>query len=136
MDTTARTIPTPAATAAPRTPYDRAAFERALLASQARRDLRLLGLILAHAADAEGRLPVDGPQRVDSMCALARIDGKRVRVILRELELAGYLRRPNLHTWRNRGAARPIQLKIPAAAAAAAAAAARTEPEYPGEAER
>ncbi|MFG2515992.1 hypothetical protein [Streptomyces sp. NPDC048584] len=131
MDTNARTIPTPAAALAPREPFDRTAFERALLGSQLRRDLRLVGLILAHHADPVGHLPADGPQRVDSLCALARIDGKRIRVILRELELSGFMRRPNLHTWRDRLAARPIHLTIPAVTAAA-----RTEPEHPSEAAR
>lgn len=112
MDTTAR-IPTPAAAITPRLSYDRPVWEHALLASDLRRDLRLVGLVLAHHADPLGRLPVDGPQRVESLCALARIDGKRIRVILRELELSGFLRRPNLHTWRNRQAARPIQLTFP-----------------------
>lgn len=122
MDTTP-TIPTPA-TAAPRTSFDRAVWERTLLASELRRDLRLIGLIFSHYADGSGRLSMDGPQRIETLCALARIDGKRVRVILRELELSGYIRRPNLHTWRNRAAARPIVLTLPAAAA-------RTEPEQP-----
>lgn len=99
MDTT-RTIPTPAA-AAPRGSHDRAVWERTLLASELRRDLRLIGLILSHYADGSGRLPMDGPQRLET---------------LRELELSGYIRRPNLHTWRNRGSARPIVLTLPAAA--------------------
>ncbi|MGC4912705.1 hypothetical protein [Streptomyces albogriseolus] len=113
MDTT-RTIPTPAAVA-PRTSFDRAVWERTLLASELRRDLRLIGLIFSHYADDSGRLPMDGPQRLETLCELARIDGKRIRVILRELELSGYIRRPNLHTWRNRAAARPIVLTLPAA---------------------
>lgn len=124
MDTT-RTIPTPATAPAFRRPFDRAAWESTLLASDLRRDLRLVGLILAHHADATGRLPVDGPQRLESLCALAHINGDRIRVILRELEASGYLRRPNLHTWRNRDAARPITLTLPAAVAA------RTDPEHP-----
>lgn len=115
MDTT-RTIPT-TAPAAPRTGYERTVWERALLASELRRDLRLVGLILAHHATVDGRLPIDGPQRVESLCALAHINGKNIRVILRELECAGFLRRPNLATWRNRQASRPIALTLPATAA-------------------
>ncbi|PZG97824.1 hypothetical protein C1I97_25145 [Streptomyces sp. NTH33] len=129
MTTGTTAIPMPAAPV-PTAAYDRAVWERALLTSTVRRDLRLLGLILSHHADAAGCLPAGGIQHAESLCALMRMEGRKVRQALNELELAHFIRRPNLHTWPRRDIVRPITLTLPTVAAV------RTGPEHPGEAIR
>jgi hypothetical protein len=112
MDT--RTAPTPAAVP-PRPVFDRKAWERAVLDSDIRRDLRLVAFALAHHADPFGEIAPGGPQEVGRLARQTHVAGKQVRLGLNDLEQAGFIRRPNIHSWRRHNVVRPITLTFPAA---------------------
>lgn len=110
-----RTVPTPAALAPAAGVYDRDRWEQAVLDSSLQRSERQLALILAHHAGVSGRLPAGGGrQEAGHLAADMRLDAKRVRLAMSALELAGWIRRPDIHTWHPRSAVRPITLAFPA----------------------
>lgn len=123
MDTARTTIPTPAALASrasaaapvPAAGYDRAVWERAVLASDLSHDGRTVALVLAHHADADGHLPAGGAQSARHLASLTRRDARKVRLALNELELQHFIRRPSIHTWTNTERVRPVDLVLPAA---------------------
>lgn len=112
MDIT--TAPTPAALARPRHTYDRHLWEAAVLASSLQRLGRQLALTLAHHAGASGQLPAGGRHDAGHLAADLRLDTKRTRQTLNELEQAGWIQRPDIHTWEPRQMLRPITLTFPA----------------------
>lgn len=112
MDT--RTVPTPAALAPPRGTYDRHRWEAAVLASTLQRHTRQLALTLAHYAGPSGQLPAGGQHDAGHLSLAMALDAKRVRLALTELEQAGWLYRPDIHTWQPRHMLRPITLTFPA----------------------
>ncbi|MFM9628960.1 hypothetical protein ACKI10_15215 [Streptomyces galilaeus] len=126
-----RTAPTPAVLAPPRG-YDRDRWVNAVLASNLQRNQRHLALILAHRAGASGELPAGGKlQEAGHLAGDMHLDPKRVRLVLTELETAGWIRRPDIHTWSPGYMVRPISLVFPAAADAPGAD--RTEPAHTGQ---
>lgn len=131
---TTRPIPTPGDLAAahrpaPSSSYDRHRWEAALLAaSYLHRNARLLGLVLAHHAGASGHLPAGGVQHAGRLADEAGMSAKSARLSLHHLEMAGFIRRPDLATWQPKPLVRPITLTVPTPAQAAAAAAAVTPP--------
>jgi hypothetical protein len=124
---TTRAIPTPAALAAPLA-FDRFRWEEDVLSGELPFNARLVALVLAHCADAAGYLPADGPQNAHRVAERARLSAKQARVSLHQLEMAGYIRRPDIHTWQPRQIVRPVTLTRPAPAT-------RTEPAHPSGAE-
>ncbi|WP_329338549.1 hypothetical protein OG866_26985 [Streptomyces sp. NBC_00663] len=112
MDTTP--VPTPAALARPRGSYDRHRWEAAVLASGLQRLGRHLALTLAHLAGPAGQLPAGGRHDAGHLASVLRLDAKRVRLTLTELEQAGWIHRPDIRTWEPRQMLRPITLTLPA----------------------
>lgn len=110
----ARTTPTPAALAPPRGTYDRHRWEAAILASNLQRHGRQLALTLAHHAGASGQLPAGGRHDAGHLAADTRLDARRVRLALSDLEHGGWIHRPDIHTWEPRQMLRPITLTFPA----------------------
>ncbi|WP_435252065.1 hypothetical protein [Streptomyces tendae] len=114
---TAEAIPTPAALAPPRA-YDRARWEAAVLASDLHRNSRMVAFVLAHLADADGRLPAGGVQHAGRLAHLARITPKQARMSLMQLEVRHFIARPDIATWQPKGeVVRPISLETPAPSA-------------------
>ncbi|HET8969419.1 MAG TPA: hypothetical protein VFN19_00050 [Candidatus Nanopelagicales bacterium] len=112
MDTTARTIPTPAVLAtAPA--FDRFRWEQAVLSSHVHLNARMVALVLAHCAGTAGYLPPDGPQRVGRIAERARLTIRQVRVSLTQLEYAGLISRPDLEAWPLKKVVRPLTLTMP-----------------------
>ncbi|MFE6282458.1 hypothetical protein [Streptomyces sp. NPDC057877] len=98
--------------------YDRRRWERALLATRLpHQAARLLGWGLAHLADSSGYLPAGGPQNANLLGRTLRMSGKQVRMSLNQLEQAGLITRPDIHTWEPQDVVRPITLTLPAAPA-------------------
>jgi hypothetical protein len=106
--------------------YDRRAWESAVFASALHMPTRLIALLLAHHADASGHIPASGPQSAGRLARESGVSPKATRLALTKLELDGYIRRPDIHTWKAREV-RPITLALPASAAA------RTEPPHTGQ---
>lgn len=126
---TPRVIPTPAALAPPPRPaFDRFRWEEDVLASGLHPNARLVALTLAHCADAAGYLSADGPQNAHRLAERARLTAKQARVSLHQLEMAGFIRRPDIHTWEPKSIVRPVTLVRPATAT-------RSEPAHPSGAE-
>lgn len=131
-----RPIPTPAdlavahrrATAAdvPPEPYDRDAWEEAVFGSDLHMPTRLIALLLAHHAGAAGYIPAGGPQTAGRLARESGVSPKATRLALTKLEADGYVRRPDIHTWKAREV-RPVTLAVPAPGGA------RTEPPSTGE---
>jgi hypothetical protein len=119
--------PTPAVLAVlarpTRVPFDRKAWERALLNSGATHDERAVGLVLAHITDRYGELPAGGPQTAGHLARLTRLQDQRVRLAITALELKGFTTRPSIHTWPHQSLVRPLALSIPASPV-------RTEPAH------
>lgn len=106
-------------------PYDRARWEQAVLDDgDLHPHAKLLALVLAHHADASGHLPTGGPQHTARLARETGVSPKGTRLSLTGLELEGYLRRPDIHSWKGREV-RPISLALPTAAV-------RQEPPHPG----
>jgi hypothetical protein len=118
---------TPSPAAPPRPRYVRTSWERVLLNSGANHDHRIVGLVLAHLADAQGELPAGGPHSSAHLAHLSRLQKQRVRASLEALEDRGFMTRPDLGTWtqnpQRNSLVRPITLTLPAAAR-------RTEPAH------
>ncbi|MDX3033023.1 hypothetical protein [Streptomyces scabiei] len=125
MTRTADTAPSPARLAR-RTPavYDRAAWERAVMASGMHTSARLIALILAHHAGDRGVIPAGGPQDARLLAKDSGIEGKFVRISLTRLERSHFLTRPPIETWDETKGVRPVVLTIPAR---------RERPPHPGE---
>ncbi|MCZ4611842.1 hypothetical protein O3S80_50475 [Streptomyces sp. Lzd4kr] len=131
-----RAIPTPGdlarrrpATPLPQTkaPYDRRAWEAAVLAGKLPRAARHLAFVLAHHAGESGQLPAGGARHeAGHLAEDTRIDPRMVRRLLAELEIRGWISRPDAETWQPRSVVRPISLTLPRTAA-------RTEPPSTGE---
>jgi hypothetical protein len=109
-----RTAPTPSAPArtAP-VAYDRATWERAVMASGMHTSARLIALILAHHADAQGQIAAGGPQDARLLAQESGIEAKYVRVSLTRLERIHFISRPSIHTWEDKDAVRPVSLTMP-----------------------
>ncbi|MEW2636439.1 hypothetical protein AB0903_33585 [Streptomyces sp. NPDC048389] len=109
-----RPIPTPGDVAArPPLSYDRHGWERAIRYSQFKPDVRLVAMMLAHHADADGHIPsghalIAG--RLAKACGLRPDD--RVRGALGLLEKRGYLSRPRGERGPNI-LPRPVTLTLP-----------------------
>jgi hypothetical protein len=126
-DQATRPVPTPATIALPRRGFDRDRWVSAVLYSNLTRHDRLLALVLAHHAGVLGELPAGGDaQQAGHLARDMRLDAKRVRDALKALELAGWIRRPDIRTWQRKDLIRPITLTIPSPAA-------QTEPAHTGE---
>lgn len=126
---TPRVIPTPAALAPPPRPaFDRDRWEEDVLSSDLHPNARLVALTLAHCAGTSGYLPADGPQNAHRLAERARLSAKQARISLHQLEMAGYIRRPDIHTWQPRQVVRPVTLVRPVKAT-------RSEPAHPSGAE-
>ncbi|WP_411090822.1 hypothetical protein [Streptomyces sp. 049-1] len=111
MDT--RAVLTPAALAPPEG-YDRARWEAAVISSSLHRNSRIIAFVLAHLADADGRLPAGGVQHAGRLAHLARITAKQARMSLTQLESRHFIARPDIHTWEPQNAVvRPITLTVP-----------------------
>lgn len=124
MDT--RTVPTPRDIAPSHRAYDRKRWEAAVLASTLPRAARTVALVLAHHAGVSGQLPAGGVhQEAGHLAADARTDTRMVRRMLTELELRGWISRPDSRTWQPQSVVRPITLTHPDAAV-------RQEPPSPG----
>lgn len=120
-----RAIPTPAALAPPPRPaFDRSRWEEDVLASDLHPNARLVALTLAHCADAAGYLPADGPQNAHRLAQRARLTAKQARISLHQLEMGGFMRRPDIHTWQPKTIVRPVTLVRPVKAT-------RSEPAHP-----
>ncbi|MBD0837393.1 hypothetical protein [Streptomyces sp. TRM68416] len=103
------------APAAPASPFDRHRWEQALIATPLpHHAARMLGWGLAHVAGTTGHL---GPQEKGHLARTLRLSPKQIRLSLVQLEAAGLIRRPDVHTWQADGLTRPITLTLPAAAA-------------------
>ncbi|MBZ6259730.1 hypothetical protein KVH22_29885 [Streptomyces olivaceus] len=111
MDT--RAIPTPAALAPPEG-YDRGRWETAVLGSGLHRNSRVVALVLAHYADADGRLPAGGIQHTGRLVHLAKITPKQARLSITQLETQGFISRPDMATWEAKDVVRPVALVMPA----------------------
>lgn len=108
--------------------YDRHRWEEALLATELpHHAARVFGWGLAHLAGDTGRL-AGGATHADRLAEALRLTGRQVRLSLQQLETAGLISRPDIHTWQPRHLMRPITLTLPAEATP------RQEPAHTGEA--
>lgn len=132
-----RAIPSPAVLArAPRPPqprpvqepFDRDRWEGDVFSSELHANARLVAMTLAHCAGVSGYLPVDGPQNAHRLAERTNLSPKQVRISLHLLEMAGFISRPDIHTWQPKTLVRPVTLVRPAQAL-------RSEPAHPSEAE-
>lgn len=106
----------PAPVPARRTPYDRHAWEDAVLTASFHASVRQVALTLAHYADPAGRLPDGGMQHTGRMAGRTGLGPERVRNNMRALEKAGFLWRPERDP-ANGARVRPITLTMPGARA-------------------
>lgn len=113
---------TAAATAAAAA-YDRDAWQMAVFTSDLSTPAKLVALLLAHHAGTRGYLRAGGPQSEGRIAREAGVSARQARLALERLEADGYLRRPDVRTWKPRQI-RPAALTVPAAARA------RTEPPH------
>jgi len=136
-ETTTRRVPTPrdlAAAAArpgpraePPAPYDRQAWEEAVIASGLHVHARALALVLAHHAGESGHLPAGDLQHADRLAEHTGLTSRMTRISLQVLISEGYLVRPSMSSWDGRKGIRPVTLTLPPAGV-------RTEPPSTGEA--
>lgn len=104
-----------AALTAPAPVYDRYRWEAALIdADLPHHAARLLGWGLAHLAGEAGYL-APGTAPAGRLARRFRLSGKQIRLSLSQLEHAGLISRPDIHTWRPQDLIRPITLTLPAA---------------------
>ena len=116
-----RTAATPAAMASgrpgPARPapavYDRATWERAVMASGMHTSARLIALILAHHADDHGVIAAGGRQDAELLAEDSGIAGKYARISLTRLECTHFISRPPIETWDEAKGVRPITLRVP-----------------------
>lgn len=102
----------PEATAAA-LPYDRRAWERAVMSGgDLHSNARLVALVLAHHAGESGHVPAGHVQDARNLTRDCGMDGKYVRVSLTFLEELGYIARPSIHVWRE-PQPRPVTLVLP-----------------------
>jgi hypothetical protein len=109
-------------------PYDRDRWEGDVFSSELHANARLVALALAHCAGVSGYLPADGPQNAHRLADRLNLSPKQVRISLHLLEMAGFISRPDIHTWQPKTIVRPVTLVRPAPAT-------RSEPAHPSEAE-
>ena len=121
-----RAIPTPAVLAQPL--FDRARWEDDVFSSELPANARLIALALAYCAAPSGHLPAGGPQNANRLAERTRLSPKQARVGLHQLDMAGFIRRPSIHTWQYTDVVRPVTLVRPDKAT-------RSEPAHPSEAE-
>lgn len=135
-DALPRPIPTPADLARRRpapapvraaVPFDRSAWEEAVLASGLDMASRALAFALAHHADVSGRITGSSHLSADRLRGEAGLSQDQTTRAFEALHMARLIARPSRHTWDRARGRRPITLTIPPAAA-------RTEPPHTGEA--
>ncbi|MFM9594499.1 hypothetical protein ACKI1O_34565 [Streptomyces scabiei] len=106
----AATVPVPSAPARPEpAAYDRAAWERAVMASSMHSNCRLIAMVLAHHADEHGRI-TGGAQDAELLAQESGVQAKYVRISLNQLERRRYMRRPSIQDWPDDAGIRPITL--------------------------
>ena len=110
---TARSAQSSAAPMPPQPAYDRARFERAVIASNLHRGSRIVAFVLAHWADASGHLPAGGNQSTETLTHATGLSGKNVQLSLLHLERRGYLSRPDIRDWEYGRGTRPVTLSVP-----------------------
>ncbi|MCZ0996377.1 hypothetical protein O1L44_29985 [Streptomyces noursei] len=93
--------------------YDRATWERAVMASGMHTSARLIALILAHHADDQGVIAAGGRQDAHLIAQDSGIEAKYARISLTRLERTHFLRRPPIETWDEKNGVRPITLTVP-----------------------
>jgi hypothetical protein len=100
----------------PETAYNRHRWEQALIATPVpHHNALLLGWALAHVAGDAGYV-APGAGDAASLAGPARLTPKQVRLFLRQLEKAGLISRPDIHTWQSREVVRPLWLILPTGA--------------------
>lgn len=99
--------PTPA-------PYDRHAWEAAVMAASLHSNGRLVALVLAHHADEDGQIPAGGPQHAAQLAHDTGLQGRFARISLNTLEKEGLIWRPPIGDWEAREV-RPVTLTMPPA---------------------
>ncbi|MGW0599934.1 hypothetical protein ACWD11_22660 [Streptomyces sp. NPDC002776] len=127
----ARRRPAPAPALAPVlavTPFDRNAWEEAVLAGGLDAAARALAFTLAEHADTSGHIIKGSRVPADGLRAEAGLSQEQAVRAFEALHQARLIARPSRHAWGRGRGRRPITLIIPAAAAA------RTEPPHTGEA--
>ncbi|OSZ55394.1 hypothetical protein OQI_38770, partial [Streptomyces pharetrae CZA14] len=93
--------------------YDRHQWEEALLAAPLpHHAARLLGWGLAHLAGPSGYFP-PGSAEASSLGRKLRLSPRQVRLSLGQLQTAGLITRPDIHTWQPQSLVRPITLTMP-----------------------
>jgi hypothetical protein len=107
------------------TPYDRHAWEQAVITGDLHANARVLAFVLAHLAGAAGHLPVGERQHADRLAVDAGLTPRLARISLEALITGGYILRPSIRGWDNRKGVRPITLTLPGGA--------RTEPPHTGQ---
>lgn len=93
--------------------YDRATWERAVMASGMHTSARLIALILAHHADDQGVIAAGGRQDANLIAQDSGIEAKYARISLTRLERTHFLWRPPIETWDEKNGVRPITLTVP-----------------------
>ena len=108
--------------------FGRQQWEEELLAAELPHyAARLLGWGLAHLAGPSGYMPA-GTTNTERLGRKVRLTGRQVRMSLTQLEQAGLISRPDIHTWEpQEKITRPITLTLPSARAGR-----RQDPPHPG----
>jgi hypothetical protein len=106
--------PTAAGRPADAPPYDRGAWEHAVLSSGLHANARLVALALAHHAGTSGYLAPGWVQDARSLTRDTGLRGRFVRLSMTQLEQDGYLTRPSVLEW-DEPRPRPVTLTVPPA---------------------
>lgn len=93
--------------------YDRAAWERAVMASGMHTSARLIALILAHHAGELGVIAAGGRQNARLLAEDSGIEPKFVQISLTRLERTHFISRPPIETWDEARGVRPVTLTVP-----------------------
>ncbi|MDX2566059.1 hypothetical protein PV413_23820 [Streptomyces scabiei] len=93
--------------------YDRAAWERAVMASGMHTSARLIALILAHHAGDEGVIAAGGRQHARYLAEDSGIEPRYVQISLTRLERIHFITRPPIETWDETRGVRPVTLTVP-----------------------